>query len=65
MPAYEKLKPLLEEYYRLNDEWWALEPWRTIGDPVWNLRQSELKERRDELQKKIMRLTQKDRTLIN
>jgi len=65
MVIYDKLKPLLEEYYRLNDEWWAAEPWRAVDDPRWNRRHNELKERRKALQAKIMLLTRQNRTLIN
>jgi hypothetical protein len=65
MQLYDKLKPLLEEYYRLNDEWRAREPWRAVFGPGWEVRQNELKERRKELQRRIISLTQKDRTLVN
>ncbi|MBI1749456.1 MAG: hypothetical protein HY234_07900 [Acidobacteria bacterium] len=62
---YQKLKPLLEEYYRLNDDWWAEEPWVAVNDPTWKSRHRELKERRRELQAQILMLTQMDRRLIN
>ena len=65
MQSYEKLKPLLEEYNRLNDEWRALEPWLAVQNPGWNLRHRMLKERRKELQSQIQQLTQLDRQLIN
>ena len=65
MQLYDKLKPLLEEYARLNIEWGAQEPWQTTQDPQWNFRHRELKERRKELQSQIQQLTQMDRRLIN
>ena len=65
MQAYDKLKPLLEEYFRLNDEWRALELWQTTQNPAWNSRQLNLKERRKKLQTQIQQLTQEDRRLIN
>lgn len=65
MQSYEKLKPLLEEYNRLNDEWRALEPWSAVQNPAWNFRHRMLKERRKELQSQIQQLTQTDRHLIN
>jgi hypothetical protein len=65
MQTYDKLKPLLEEYNRLNDEWRALEPWLAAQNPAWNFRHRELKERRKELQWQIQQLTQMDRHLIN
>lgn len=65
MQSYEKLKPLLEEYNRLNDEWRALESWLTVQNPAWNFRHRMLKERRKELQSQIQQLTQTDRQLIN
>jgi hypothetical protein len=65
MQSYEKLKPLLEEYNRLNDEWRTLEPWLAVQNPAWNFRHRMLKERRKELQSQIQQLTQLDRQLIN
>jgi hypothetical protein len=65
MQSYEKLKPLLEEYNRLHDEWRALEPWLAVQNPAWNFRHRMLKERRKELQSQIQQLTQLDRRLIN
>jgi hypothetical protein len=65
MQAYDKLKPLLEEYFRLNDEWRAQEPWQAAQNPPWNFRQRELKARRKKLQSQIQQLTQMDRRLIN
>ena len=65
MPAYDKLKPLLEEYFRLSDEWRAQEPWQAAQNPAWNSRQRQLEERRKKLQSQIQQLTQKDRRLIN
>ena len=65
MQAYDKLKPLLEEYFRLSDEWRAQDPWQTAQNPVWNSRQRQLKERRKKLQSQIQQRTQKDRRLIN
>ena len=65
MQLYDKLKPLLEEYFRLSDEWRAQEPWQATQNPAWNFRQRDLKERRKKLQSQIQRLTQMDRRLIN
>jgi hypothetical protein len=64
MQSHEKLKPLLEEYNRLSDEWRALEPWLAAQNPTWNFRHRILKERRKELQSLIQQLTQMDRRLI-
>lgn len=65
MQPYEKLKPLLEEYNRLNDEGRALEPWLAAQNSAWNFLHRMLKERRKELQSQIQQLTQMDRQLIN
>jgi len=65
MQLYDKLKPLLEEYNRLSDEWRVLDPWSAAQNPSWNFRHRELKERRKELQSQIQQLTQMDRRLIN
>ena len=65
MQLYDKLKPLLEEYFRVSDECMALEPWRAFQHPAWNFRQRELNARRRKLQSQIQRLTQTDRRLVN
>ncbi len=65
MQLYDKLKPLLEEYFRLSDEWRSLEPWQAMQNPAWNFRQRELKARRMKLQSQIQHLTQLDRRLVN
>ncbi|MCL4523047.1 MAG: hypothetical protein M1453_02750 [Acidobacteria bacterium] len=65
MQAYEKLRPLLEEYNRLSDEWRELEPWQAAQNTAWNFRHRVLNERRKELQSQILQLTQSDRRLVN
>lgn len=65
MQLYDKLKPLLEEYFRVSDEWRAQEAWQAIQNPAWNFRQRELKARRRELQSQIQHLTNLDRRLVN
>ena len=65
MQIYDKLKPLLEEYGRLNNEWGTQEFLLATQDPIWSVRQRVLQERWKELQTQIQRLTQLDRRLIN
>ncbi len=65
MQPYDRLKPLLEEYFRVSDEWRAQEPWQAVQNPAWNFRQRALKARRKELQSEIQHLTQLDRRLVN
>ena len=65
MQIYDKLKPLLEEYGRLNSEWRIQEFLLASNDPIWNVRQRVLQERWKELQAQIQQLTQMDRRLVN
>jgi hypothetical protein len=65
MQLYDKLRPLLEEYFRLSDEWVEQEPWQAVQNPAWNFRHRDLKARRIKLQSQIQHLTQMDRRLVN
>ena len=65
MQLYDKLRPLLEEYFRISDEWQNYETWQAVQNPVWNYRQRELKARRMKLQSEIQHLTRIDRKLVN
>ena len=65
MQSYDKLKPLLEEYDRLNREWGTQEFLRSTKNPIWSVRHRVFDARRKELQSQIQQLTRLDRRLVN